>query len=130
MSFNLIARPFWEDDDFLPTAWTPSTGVTISEDEKSVYVSVSTPGLAESDLDVKFDKGVLWVNGEKKEEEDDKKRKFYRRSESRFDYRVTVPGDIDTSVEPDAVYKNGIMTVKFSKSPRSQPKKITVKSSK
>ncbi|MBI2587229.1 Hsp20/alpha crystallin family protein [Candidatus Amesbacteria bacterium] len=104
--------------------------VTISEDEKSVYVSVSTPGLAESDLDVKFDKGVLWVNGEKKKEEDDKKRKFYRRSESRFDYRVTVPGDIDTSVEPDAVYKNGIMTVKFSKSPRSQPKKITVKSSK
>jgi HSP20 family protein len=139
MAFDIMPRSFWrlpsiiedDDDNWSLTPWSPNaTGVSISEDEKTVTVGVAVPGLDEKDIEVTFDKGVLWVKGEKKEEEQDKKRKFYRRAASSFSYRVAVPGDLDLSKEPEATYKNGVMTVSFVKSPMAQPKKISVKSSK
>ena len=138
MRLNILPRPFWnlpsltdEDEDMWlsgTSAYTSNSGISISEDEARVYITASTPGLDEKDIEVTFDKGVLWIKGEKKEVEDDKKKKYYRRSETSFSYRIAVPGDIDVSKDPDAEYKNGVMTVSFPKSPQSQPKKISVKS--
>jgi len=117
-----------EDEDMWLSNFSGASGVSVSEDDGHVYVTASTPGLNEKDIDVTYDKGLLWIKGEKQEEEEDKKRKFYRRAESSFSYRIAVPGDVDLSREPEAVYKNGVMTVTFAKSPQAQPKKITIKS--
>lgn len=121
----------WRDQELNDWDWdlatnTPS-GLSISEDDKYVYVAASLPGVDPKDVEVTFDKGVVWIKGEMVEEEKDKK--YYRKASSSFSYRVAIPGDIDMDHEPEATSKHGIMTVKFAKKPEAQPKKITVKSS-
>ncbi len=140
MAIDLIPSPFWKfptlgvpsvfSDDEDSWAQIGSTGISVSEDDKHVFVSANIPGVDEKNIDMTFDKGYLWIKGEQAETEEDKKRKFYRRATSSFSYRVAVPGDIDLGVDPEASYKNGVMTVRFTKSPASQPKKISVKSAK
>lgn len=115
----------WEDDDDWHGPANVPSGLSISEDDTSVYVSAALPGVDPKDVEVTFDKGYLWVKGEAKEEE--KEKKFYRKATSSFSYRVAVPGDLDSNAEPDASYKNGVMTVSFAKSPKTQPRKIAVK---
>lgn len=114
----------WEDDDTM-TSFSAPTGLSISEDEKNVYVEAALPGVAPKNVEITFDKGMLWIKGEAQAEES--KKKYYRKATSSFSYRVAVPGEIDQTVEPEAISTHGIMTVRFSKSPASQPKKISVK---
>lgn len=119
-------RTFWDDTDDMPFASSGPNSISISEDEQNVHIEVALPGIDPKDVEITFDKGVLWVKGEAKEEE--KKKKYYRKATSSFSYRVAVPGDIDLSFEPEAQSKHGVMTITFRKSPKAQPKKITVKS--
>lgn len=131
MAFDIIPSrfwrfPVWDDEDWDVTA-NSGGGLEISEDQKNVYVQAALPGVDPKDVEITFDKGVLWVKGEVKEEEKGGK-KFYRKSHSQFSYRVAVPGEIDQNVDPKAESKHGVMTVTFAKVPQSQPKKISVKS--
>jgi len=138
MAFDLIPSSFWtfpafrfpslwEEEEKELTAGVPS-GLSVSEDEKNIYVEAALPGIDPKDIEVTFDKGILWIKGEAKEEE--KKKKYYRKASRSFSYRVAVPGEIDEKVEPEAKCKNGVMTVTFAKSPKTQPKRITVKTEK
>lgn len=120
-----IAPGFWDDSDDMPLTAQGPSGISISEDEQHVYVEVALPGIKPEEIEITFDKGILWVKGEAKEEEN--KRKYYRKATRSFSYRVAVPGDLDGSFEPEATSTNGVMSVKFKKSPKAQPKKITVK---
>jgi len=117
----------WNDEDTLPTS--TMNNLSISEDEKNVYIEAAIPGVNPKDVDITFDKGMLWIKAESKQEED-KNKKYYRRSSSSFSYRVTVPGDIDPNEEPQADIENGVVKIKFGKSPKSQPKKITINKNK
>jgi HSP20 family protein len=119
-----MTRSLWEDDDDMSMMSMPS-GISISEDDTHVYVDVAVPGVDPKDVDITFDKGMLWVKGEVKEEE--KKKKYYRKATSSFSYRVAVPGEIDSNQDPEAKPWHGMMRVSFVKSKASQPKKITVK---
>jgi len=104
-----------------------SSGLSVSEDDKHVYVEAAVPGIDPDKVEVTYDKGVLWIRGEQEQSKQDKDRKFYRRASSSFSYRMAVPGEIDMSKEPQATCKNGVMKVTFDKVPEAQPKKITVK---
>ncbi len=125
--WRIPARTWDDDEDWSLTNVTPGN-ISISEDASSVYVEASLPGVDPKDVEVTFDKGVVWIKGETKTEE--KGKKFYRKASSQFSYRVAVPGEIDANKDPEATSKNGVMTVTFAKSPASQPKKIAVKESK
>ncbi|HEX7042281.1 MAG TPA: Hsp20/alpha crystallin family protein [Patescibacteria group bacterium] len=138
MAYDLIPRNFfsfpamqlpsiWNDDDDWLTAPSSPSGLSISEDEKKIYVEASLPGIDPKNIEMTFQDGYLWIRGEIKEEDEDKKRKYYRQASKSFSYRVAVPGDIDDSIDPTATYKHGVMTVAFMKSPKAQPKKIQVK---
>lgn len=128
-SFPSIKIPsIWNDeDDWITTSSGPS-GLSISEDETKVYIEASLPGIDPKNIDITFQDGYIWIRGEEKEEERDKSRKYYRHASKAFSYRVAVPGDIDHNIEPSAIYKHGVMTISFMKSPKSQPKKIQIKS--
>jgi HSP20 family protein len=119
-----VARSVWDDEEDMAMMTSPS-GISISEDDTHVFVEVALPGVDPKDVDITFDKGTLWVKGETKEEE--KKKKFYRKATSSFSYRIAVPGEIDTNIEPEAASKHGVMTITFTKSKASLPKKISVK---
>lgn len=128
----LVPKSLWRfpsifedlEEDLLPSTTTIS-GLSISEDEKNVYVEAAVPGLDPKDIEVTFDKGILSISGEKIEEE--KEKKFYRKATSSFSYRALVPGEVDLAKEPRAEAKNGVMRVTFKKIPESAPKKIAVK---
>jgi HSP20 family protein len=118
----------WEDEDWpFGLGFQDQSGLSISEDEKNVYVEAHVPGINPSDIDVTFQDGYLWIKGETRESEEDKKRKYYRRSQRSFSYRVAVPADVDMSQEPEATCRNGVMKVVLPKSAKAQPKKIAVK---
>ncbi len=134
MAFDLIPSSFWRfpnlpslssDEDWAVAPIGSPSGLSISEDDKHVYVAAAMPGVDPKDVEITFDKGVLWVKGETREEE--KAKKFYRKASSAFSYRVMVPGDIDDKTEPEATNKHGVVTVVFVKKPQAQPKKITIK---
>lgn len=117
-----------DDDDDWGLTTTSQGNLSVSEDEKNVYVEAAVAGLDPKDIEVTFDKGALWIKGEAKEEEEDKKKKYFRRLSQSYSYRVMVPGDLDHNAEPEVTHKNGVLKVTFAKSPKSQPKKLTVKS--
>ena len=128
LSFPSIQLPsIWNDeDDWLTTPSNPS-GLSVSEDDKNVYIEASIPGIDPKNIDITFHDGYLWIKGEQKEEEKDSKKKYYREAARSFSYRVAVPGDIDNNSEPTATYKHGVMSVAFVKSAKTQPKKIQIK---
>lgn len=123
--FPTISVPSFleEVEDLLPTS-NFLNGLSISEDEKNVYVEAAVPGIDPAEVEVTFDKGVLTIRAEKKEEE--KGKTYQRRATRSFFYRAT-PGEVDQKKEPQAVCKNGVMTVTFAKVPEAKPKKIAVK---
>jgi len=127
-SFPSMKVPsIWNDeDDWVTTSVTPN-GLSISEDEKNVYVEAAVPGIDPKDIEITYQDGYLWIRGESKEEEKDKSRKYYRQSSKSFSYRVAVPGEISEDVDPEASSKHGVMKVTFVKSPKKQPKKIQIK---
>ncbi len=136
MSLDLIPRSFWSapirtpsifDDESDWASILPSSGLTVSKDEKNVFIEAAMPGVEPDNIEVTVDKGMLWVRGTAQETEQDKNKKFYRKASSSFSYRVSVPGKIDESQEPDVVYKNGVLKVTFNKLAEVQPKKLNIR---
>ena len=136
MAFELVPGKFMtfpgrlaeliEDEDWSLSPHTPS-GLSISEDDKFVYVEAAVPGVDPKNVEITFEKGMLWIKGIAEEKEEDKKKKFYRKASSSFSYRVAVPGELDHTKEPEAHVEHGIVKVTFAKAPQSQPKKIQIK---
>lgn len=134
MAFDLTPRSFFDfhrlsslfdEEDWMPFA--SGSGLTVSEDEKNVYVEASVPGVPANKVDVTYEHGVLWVRGKSETKEEDKKKKYYRKATSSFSYHLTVPGDIDKEKDPDVTYKNGVLKASFKKLAKSQPKRLSVK---
>lgn len=135
MTNDLMPRNFWrfptismpsliEDIEELFSTTNLLNGLSVSEDDKKVYVEAAIPGLDPKDVEVTFDKGVLTIQGEKKE--DEKGKRYQRHATRSFLYRIA-PDDVDVKAEPEASCKNGVMTVAFVKLETAQPKKIAVK---
>lgn len=137
MPLDLIPRAFFNsapsrlssflDDEDWSSLQAPPSGLSVSEDDKAVYVEASLPGIDPDKTEVTLDKGVIWIRGSSEEEEEKKERKYYRKSSSSFSYRVAVPGEVDTNTEPDVSHKNGVIHVTFKKFPVAQPKKLTIR---
>ncbi|HEV2339823.1 MAG TPA: Hsp20/alpha crystallin family protein [Patescibacteria group bacterium] len=115
------------DDFFSFPDVSAGNDFSISEDDKHMHVDAALPGVKPEDIEVTFDKGVVWIRGQAREEEKMKKRKIYRNVHQTFSYRITIPGDIDMKAEPQASYENGMVRITLAKAPQSQPKKLTIK---
>lgn len=134
MALDLVPKNFWsfpasrffdwDEDELIQSS--PS-GLSVSEDNKNVYIEAALPGIKPEDVEITFDKGMLWIKGESKQEEIDKDKKYFRKATNSFSYRVAVPGEIDMNKEPIAESENGVMKISFAKHPQVQPKKISVK---
>src|SRR5689334_18426976 len=86
-----------------------SSGLTVSEDEKCIYVEAAIPGIKSEDIEMTFENGILWIKAIKNEEIEDKKKKFYRKATDAFSYRVAIPANVEESKQPEALCKNGIL---------------------
>jgi len=122
-----LARPFWWDDEDWG-AFTDSSGLTVYEDENNVTIEAAVPGVDVSDIEVTYERGMLWIRAAMKEEEEDKERKYYRRASRSFSYRLSIPESVDESNDPNVSCKNGIVTVTFSRVKKSEPRKLPIQS--
>ncbi len=134
---SLIPRSFFRFPSFFPNLWedmgdrmaqwmgSESTDVTVSEDDKNVYVEAYLRGLKSEELDISLHQNTLWIKGEKKEEEEDKDKKFYRRARNSFFYQVELPSQVEDQTE-QAQFQDGVLKVTFKKTQQSQVRKISV----
>lgn len=128
LSSMLNRWPDMWDEDILPAlASSAHNNLDVYETENEVVVRANVAGIAEKDLDITFEKGVLWIKGEKQAEEQDDQKKHYSRSSWNYSYKVAVPGLLDMSIEPDVSLKDGVITVTFKKAEESKPRKLSVK---
>jgi HSP20 family protein len=92
--------------------WSPPTDVYETGEE--YVVSVEVAGVRETDFEVVFENGVLFVSGQRP---DVTERRAYHQMEihfGKFSTAIVLPGpvDLDHSV---AEYKNGFLTVRLPK---------------
>jgi HSP20 family protein len=113
----------WDEDLFDSTA---NSNLNVYETKSNVIVEANVAGVDSEDLDITFEKGVLWIQAKKKQEEKDEERKYYSRSSFSYSYKVAIPGDIDLGKEPEVTNNNGVLRVEFKKSEQAQPKKLKV----
>ena len=76
LSFPSLSLPnFWNEDEEWLTSPSTQSGLSIYEDDHKVYIEASVPGIDPKNVDVTFQDGYLWIQGETKEEEEDKKKR-------------------------------------------------------
>ncbi len=92
----------------MASVWSPPTDVYETESEYVVRVEVA--GMRESDFEVVFQDGHLFVNGIRP---DVLERRAYHQMEIRygkFSTAISIPGSVDVE-KSEAEYKNGFLTV-------------------
>lgn len=115
---------FWDEDLFDQTS---NSHLNVYENKNKVVVEANIAGVANEDVDLTFEKGILWIQAKKQEEKSDEERKYYSHSAFSYSYKVAIPGDVDLSKEPEAEINNGVLKVEFEKSKLAQPKKLKIK---
>jgi HSP20 family protein len=119
-------EPFWRGD----VAFGAVPSVDIVEKDDAYKVSAELPGIAASNIDVKFSDGTLTIAGEKEEDKEEKKKDYFlsERRYGSFKRSFRVAEDIDAD-KIEANFKNGVLSVTLPKTAeaRKNTKTITVK---
>lgn len=112
--------------------WSDATPrIDMSETDKELLIKVDLPGMTEKDVDISLNHDVLTISGEKKQEKEQNEKGWYRmeRQYGSFSRSIPLPYEIETD-KAEALYKNGVLTVKLPKSvtQMKSSKSIPVKS--
>jgi HSP20 family protein len=130
----LAKRDLFDDwFDALPSLfdrrpWTYVPAFDVTEDADAVTVVAELPGMAEKDVKVTIEDGVLTVSGEKKAEAEHEGRHVHRveRRYGSFSRSFSVPERVDIGAIK-ARCKDGLLTITMPKRPEAQPKRVDVK---
>jgi len=120
---SLSLQPFTR----MQNLWSPGiTGlaplaVDVAEDDKVFTITAEMPGVAEQDVAVTVDNGLLMIRGEKRQETEEKggSRYLSERSYGAFQRIFSLPRDIDAAAVA-ASFHNGVLTVTVPKAAHSQ----------
>lgn len=103
----------------------------ISEHDDAYEISLELPGMEEKDIQVKLERGVLTVTGEKREETSEKKKDYHltERRFGSFQRSFALPDTVESG-KIEASFKQGVLTVTLPKQPAAKPaaQRIEVKS--
>jgi HSP20 family protein len=125
-SRSLSQWPDLWDDDLFPSQGGMNNSLDVYETENESVVRANVAGVKEDDIDITFEKGILWIKAQRTDEHKDEKKTHFSRSSWSYSYKVAVPGMLDTSSEPNVDLHNGMLTVTFKKAEASKPKKLMV----
>jgi len=103
--------------------WSPL--VDIEEQDDSYVVEAELPGVKRKDVNIELVGNELSITGEVKEQERKGVMRRRTRRVGRFDYRVTLPDQLDAE-KVEAKLTDGVLTVKVPKSERSQRRQIAI----
>lgn len=132
---NYFPQAFQDFYRAFPTVWGDKNdsllggefnqGLSVWEKDNDVFVEASLPGIPTESIRLYVESDYLFIEGEKKEEKEE--RTYHKKSSSFFKYKTKLPTGLDENKEPEATYKDGVLTVKFSKHSESK-KSIPIKS--
>jgi HSP20 family protein len=106
-------------------AWSPL--VDIEETDDFYVVEAELPGVKREDAHIELVGNELTITGEIKERERKGVVRRQTRRTGRFDYRVTLPDQVDGD-NVDANLKDGVLTLRVPKAERAQRRRIELKS--
>lgn len=129
LSRSLSQWPDFWDDDVMGALSQASTNLDVYETENEVVVRANVAGVQEDDVDITFEKGTLWIKADRAEEDKDTQKKHYSKTAWSYSYKVSVPGMLDHTQEPEVTLEKGMLVVSFKKAEASKPKKLSVKKS-
>lgn len=116
----------WDEDFMSGIQSGSSNNLDVYETKDEVVVKANVAGVKEEDVDLTFEKGVLWIKAQASEEDSDQDKKHYSKASWSYSYKVAVPGLIDMSQEPQAKIKNGVVSINFKKSEATKPRKLKI----
>ncbi len=140
-----LAAAFLTDEDLTPTdtaASTPATddnweeseddfpgqlAVDVYETEEKLIVKARTAGVNKEDLDVSISDGILTISGTLSSGDDSEAINWHIQEcyWGEFSRTVALPVAVKEE-EVDAVLKDGVLTISFTKVKSEQAKKITI----
>ena len=108
--------------------WSPA--MDVSEIENEIIVHAEIPGVDAKDIDVTIDGKQLTIKGERKQEYEDKDNNYHHieRRYGTFSRSFELPSHVDGN-NIDAVYKDGVLTLKLPKIKGESIKRIEVRTS-
>jgi HSP20 family protein len=107
------------------TAWNPP--VDIFENEHEIVFKAELPGMEAKDIDIRLEKNVLTIKGERRFEKEAKEEDYHRveREYGSFSRMFSLA----TAVEEDKVvaeYKDGVLKLVLPKKEEVKPKPIKI----
>lgn len=134
---DFFRAPNWESFGEFPALSTEhfwgdvTPRIDMSETDKELLVKVELPGMTEKDVDISINRDMLTISGEKKQEKEQSEKGWYRmeRQYGSFSRSIPLPYEIESD-KAEALYKDGILSIKLPKSAVQQKatKSIPVKS--
>jgi len=103
--------------------WRPA--VDIEETDTSYVLEADLPGVKKDDVTVEITNNVLSIHGELKERERVGVLRHKTRRTGEFDYRLTLPSDIDAE-KVAATLNDGVLHIEIGKLEAAQPKRIEI----
>ncbi len=102
----------------------------VIENDSSVVVSASIPGVDPKDISVSVEDNILTISAEREEEHEAQEGRFLMRecSSGAFRRSLRLPNVIE-SERAESRYENGMLTVTFPKSEQKRARRIEVKGS-
>ncbi len=105
------------------TTWSPA--VDIHEDQNAYHVSIDLPGIKPEEIEVTAHNNVLSIRGARKVVNEDKEQKRSERIYGAFLREFSMPENADLD-RIEAKSNNGVLDLYIPKTPKAEPKRITV----
>lgn len=112
-------------EELFTGSWVPP--VDIYETKDRLVLKAELPGFDEKDIHLRFQEGVLTIEGERKFEKESGDENYHRveRSYGKFHRSFSIPTNVDTE-KIAAHFQNGILTVELPKREETKPKQIKI----
>ena len=125
-----LQREIQQANDLSPSIRGLSRGypaMNVGGTAKSVEIYAFAPGVDPASLDVRIEKGVLTVAGERKVEGVPEKAAVHidERFAGRFRRVVTLPDDVDPNAV-EAKYRDGVLHISIPRREAAQPRRIAI----
>ena len=115
------------DDEALAPAWTPP--VDVLEKKDRIVLTAELPGFTEDQIRLRFEDGVLTLDGERRFEKELDEARYHcvERSYGRFSRSFRLPANVDEE-SISATFVNGLLVVELPKREEARPKSIRITS--
>ena len=105
--------------------WSPP--VDLEETDDAWVVEAELPGMKKADITVELLDSERAIHGEVKERERKGILRRRTRRTGQFDYRVSLPGEVDADADIDAQLDEGVLTVRIPKPARARRRRVEIK---